>query len=147
MEELEEHRTKLRESLKIPEGYFTESKALAMARAAENKAPEPLMVIWRKAAVWLSAAAVITLGLFIYFNEPAPNPDVFSLNDLPDGTIEDYLMEDYAYGLEEPLIAQALAFSEPADDTWLENVSDEEIEEFLNNSRLDESILYTDYED
>ena len=148
MEEVDKHKVRLKKSLKVPEGYFADNKARVMAEVTKDESPESLKVVWGKAYIWLSAAAVIVLGLFMYFQKPTVSSDeAFTLNDLSDATIENYLVEDYTYGLAEPLIAEALVFSDYPDDIGFENTSDEEIVEFLTNSRIDEPILYPDYED
>ena len=80
MEELDKYRSRLKDSLKVPEGYFTQNQNALKDIALQEKSGT-LVVRLKKVPVWLSAAAVITLGLFVYFNKPVKPTVDFSLNN------------------------------------------------------------------
>ncbi|HBF18458.1 MAG: hypothetical protein CMI36_03515 [Owenweeksia sp.] len=146
MEELDKYRSRLKDSLKVPEGYFTQNQNALKDIALQEKSGT-LVVRLKKVPVWLSAAAVITLGLFVYFNKPVKPTVDFSLNDLSTDTIANYLASELAYGLDDPLLSDALKVNDTPEDAWFEDISNEEIIDFLTDSKLEESTLYQDYED
>ncbi|MEQ9262746.1 MAG: hypothetical protein RLP14_06265 [Owenweeksia sp.] len=144
MKEPEEYKTKLRESMKVPTGYFDQNKVRMLSQARETATYQQPKVVWKKPVLWLSAAAILTLGMFVYFNQPADYSDPYTLYDLPEGSIATYLNNEYVYGLEEPLIAEV--WRENSIELNLEEVPEEKILDFLTTSGIDETTLYMDYE-
>ncbi len=134
----------IRERMKVPEGYFEANKVRIMQMAAQSE-KSPLRLAWRQPLIWLSAAAVLALGLFILPKQFLDTKEPVNLEALPTAAIVNYIDKEYAYSLEENLLADAMG-TLPGEEVLWEGLSEDEIIDFLTDSPVEESILYEEYE-
>lgn len=116
-EDLDKYKQDLEGGLKVPEGYFSEKKKTLLAIPLMVETEEKKVIsLWPKVLSWsLSAAAVISIGLYFMYPKNQPNELTSieaSLNEIDNEQIEDYLMNEYIYGGDESLLLSEVEFED-----------------------------------
>lgn len=104
--ELDQYKGKGENSFNVPDGYFS-AKKIDLYKIAKTANKESKVIsIWKKNYIWSSAiAALFITGLFFYFYNPTDiHPDLANINDVSADQIEEYLLDEYLYSMDETMI-------------------------------------------